>query len=286
MNEKSTREDRLRALLAEDLASLDDAESLLPMLSRLDEWSAPQPSPESTAFLLESLLPELPARESRLERALAWWPLLLLQAQLRVVRGELWLATGLVMLIGVIVTLATYNPATASLLPFTILAPVMAALGVALLYDSDIQQMFELEDTTPVSARMLLLARLTLVFGFNLVTGIAGSITLALLRSDLSLWPLILSWLAPMTFLSAFAFFLSVVTSDAFFGIVIGLFVWGGHVLMQFFPRLDTFSFALSLPGLIAVENRPVLFAVALLLVAVATWLAGFNERTFRGDFA
>ncbi|MBZ0277545.1 MAG: hypothetical protein K8I60_15470 [Anaerolineae bacterium] len=286
MNEKPTREDRLRALLAEDLESLVEADSLLPMMSRLDEWSAPHPSPESTAFLLESLLPELPAPESRLERVLSWWPLLLLQAQLRVVRGELWLATALVMLIGVIVTLATYNPATTSLLPFTILAPVMAALGVALLYDSDIQQMFELEDTTPVSARMLLLARLTLVFGFNLVTGVAGSITLALLRSDLSLWPLILSWLAPMTFLSAFAFFLSVVTSDAFFGIVVGLFVWGGHVLMQFFPHLDTFSFALSLPGLIAAENRPVLFVVALLLVAVATWLAGFNERTFRGDFA
>lgn len=286
MNEKSSREDRLRALLAEDADSPEDAESLLLLLTYLEAWSSPSPTPAATSRLVESLLPELPEPDSPLEYGLSWWPLLLLRAQLRIVRGEIWLATALVMLLGVIVTLATYDPTTTSLLPFTVLAPVMAAVGVALLYDSDIRQMFELEDTTPASARLLLLARLTLVFGFNLLTGIAGSVVLALLQSDLSLWPLILSWLAPMTFLSAFAFFLSVVTTDAFFGIVVGLFVWGGHVLMQLFPHLDNFSFALSLPGLIAAENRPVLFAVALLLVTVATWLAGLNERTFRGDFA
>lgn len=286
MNEKSSREDRLRALLAEDADSPEDAESLLLLLTYLEAWSSPSPTSAATSRLVESLLPELPEPDSPLEYGLSWWPLLLLRAQLRIVRGEIWLATALVMLLGVIVTLATYDPTTTSLLPFTVLAPVMAAVGVALLYDSDIRQMFELEDTTPASARLLLLARLTLVFGFNLLTGIAGSVVLALLQSDLSLWPLILSWLAPMTFLSAFAFFLSVVTTDAFFGIVVGLFVWGGHVLMQLFPHLDNFSFALSLPGLIAAENRPVLFAVALLLVTVATWLAGLNERTFRGDFA
>lgn len=286
MNEKSSREDRLRALLAEDVDSPEDAESLLLLLTYLEAWSSPSPTSAATSRLVESLLPELPEPDSPLEYGLSWWPLLLLRAQLRIVRGEIWLATALVMMLGVIVTLATYDPTTTSLLPFTVLAPVMAAVGVALLYDSDIRQMFELEDTTPASARLLLLARLTLVFGFNLLTGIAGSVVLALLQSDLSLWPLILSWLAPMTFLSAFAFFLSVVTTDAFFGIVVGLFVWGGHVLMQLFPHLDNFSFALSLPGLIAAENRPVLFAVALLLVTVATWLAGLNERTFRGDFA
>ncbi|MCB9455086.1 MAG: hypothetical protein H6671_03755 [Anaerolineaceae bacterium] len=286
MNEKSSREDRLRALLAEDADSPEDAESLLLLLTYLEAWSSPSPTTAATSRLVESLLPELPEPDSPLEYGLSWWPLLLLRAQFRIVRGEIWLATALVMMLGVIVTLATYDPTTTSLLPFTVLAPVMAAVGVALLYDSDIRQMFELEDTTPASARLLLLARLTLVFGFNLLTGIAGSVVLALLQSDLSLWPLILSWLAPMTFLSAFAFFLSVVTTDAFFGIVVGLFVWGGHVLMQLFPHLDNFSFALSLPGLIAAENRPVLFAVALLLVTVATWLAGLNERTFRGDFA
>lgn len=286
MNEKSSREDRLRALLAEDADSPEDAESLLLLLTYLEAWSSPSPTSAATSRLVESLLPELPEPDSPLEYGLSWWPLLLLRAQFRIVRGEIWLATALVMMLGVIVTLATYDPTTTSLLPFTVLAPVMAAVGVALLYDSDIRQMFELEDTTPASARLLLLARLTLVFGFNLLTGIAGSVVLALLQSDLSLWPLILSWLAPMTFLSAFAFFLSVVTTDAFFGIVVGLFVWGGHVLMQLFPHLDNFSFALSLPGLIAAENRPVLFAVALLLVTVATWLAGLNERTFRGDFA
>lgn len=286
MNEKSSREDRLRALLAEDADSPEDAESLLLLLTYLEAWSSPSPTTAATSRLVESLLPELPEPDSPLEYGLSRWPLLLLWAQLRIVRGEIWLATALVMLLGVVVTLATYDPTTTSLLPFTVLAPVMAAVGVALLYDSDIRQMFELEDTTPASARLLLLARLTLVFGFNLLTGIAGSVVLALLQSDLSLWPLILSWLAPMTFLSAFAFFLSVVTTDAFFGIVVGLFVWGGHVLMQLFPHLDNFSFALSLPGLIAAENRPVLFAVALLLVTVATWLAGLNERTFRGDFA
>lgn len=286
MNDKPTREERLRALLAEDTDSLEDVESLLPFVARLAEWSAPSPSPSTTVRLLESLLPELPAPVSRLERGLSWWPLLLLRAQLRVVRGEIWWSTGIVMLLGVIVTLGTYDPSTTGLLPFTALSPVMAAIGVALLYDSDIQLVLELESSTPASTRLLLLARLTLVFGFNLSLGLGGSVALALLQSNLSLWPLILSWLAPMAFLSCFAFLLSVITSDAFVGMVAGLLVWGLHVAMQSFPHLDTLSFALSLPGLVAAESRPVLFAAALLLLIVALWLVGLNEREIRRDFA
>ncbi len=286
MNDKPTRDERLRALLIEDTDTLEDAEALLPHIVRLAEWSAAQPLPAATARLVESLLPDLPAPVSRLERCLSWWPLLLLRAQLRVVRGEIWWSTGIVMLIGVVVTLTTYDPSNTGLLPFAVLSPVMAAIGVALLYDSDIQLVLELENSTPASTRLLLLARLTLVFGFNLLLGLFGSVALALLQSDLSLWPLIQSWLAPMAFLSCFAFFLSVITSDAFVSMVAGLLLWGLHVVMQSFPHLDTLSLALSLPGLVAAESRPVLFAAALLLLLVALWLAGLNEREIRRDFA
>ncbi|MCB9451573.1 MAG: hypothetical protein H6672_09040 [Anaerolineaceae bacterium] len=281
-----TREERLRALLAEDVESTESAEALLPLVTHLEMWSAPSPSAAATASLIETLLPELPPQESRRERVLSWWPLLLLRAQLRVVRGEIWWSTALVMLLGVVVTLATYDPASPGLLPFTVLSPIMAAVGVALLYDSDIQLVLELESTTPVSTRLLLLARLTLVFGFNLFLGSVGSVALALFQSDLSLWPLILSWLAPMTFLSCFAFFLSVLTEDTFVGMVAGLFVWGLHVVMQNFPFQDVVSLVLSLPGLTAAEGRPLLFVAALFLLVVALWLAGMNDREIRRDIA
>jgi hypothetical protein len=272
--------ERLRVLTAEDTDSPEEAEALLQVVTQLRSWKAPEATPSMTAHLLEALLPEVtPPLTTNVRRFAAGWPLLLMRAQLRVVHREIWAASALVMTLGIVVTLATYQPGSAALTPLAIFAPLVAAVGVAFLYDTDVEAMFEIENSTPASARMLLLARLTLVFGFDLALGLAGSVLLAVLNTDVLLWPLVVSWLAPMAFLSAGSFFLSIMLGDALIGSAFGLLVWGVHVLLRMFPAANPLITLLSLPGLATAENRPVLFTGAALLVVVALWIAGREDR-------
>lgn len=269
---------KLYHMLRDDLDTPEEADDLLPVVMHLRKWSAPQATTEQTSALLSKLAAELPVqRRSRWQQVTESWPLLLVRSQVRVVGHGIWVASALVMLLGTIITLATFQSSGTVLL--ALVAPIVAAIGVALLYDSDIEQMLELENTTAASAHLLLLARLTLVFGFNLLLGLAGSLVLALVRTEVSLWPLVLSWLAPMAFLSALAFLLSVLFVDALVSTAVSLTLWGLHVALRTFP-LDrtTLTYLLSLPGLNQPINQPVLFLSAGLLLLAALWLVQMGE--------
>ena len=235
---------------------------------------------------MKHLLSELPqptVAASRGVRQLIrdWWPLLLVQAQLRVVRREIWAASALVMVLGTLVTLMDNAPSGLS--PIAIFAPLVAAVGVAFLYDNDVEQMLEIENTTAASARLLLLTRLTLVFGFDLVLGLVGSVTLSLFHADVLLWPLVLSWLVPMAFLSATSFLLSVVLGDALIGSVFGLMVWGLHVWMQTFPDNSPLMQLLVLHGLNSPQYRGFLLVISGLLIWMALWIVGREDRIGSG---
>jgi hypothetical protein len=275
---------RLRAMLREDMDAPGDVDELLEVVNRLKKWDAPSASADLTERLLEVLAQEMPEPHgstafSSVTSWTSWWPLLIMRSQLRVVRREIWAASALVMLLGTLVTLSTYTADSKASTPIAILAPLVAALGVALLYDSDVERILELEDSTPASARMLLLARLTLVFGFDLLLAFIGSIALVLLHADVLLWPLVLSWLAPMTFLSALAFMLSILSGDAIVGSLTGLMIWGTHILLRLTNDMSLLAYVLSLPGLSDPATRPLLFTLTPILVVLALWWVGQHER-------
>lgn len=266
--------DKLRALLHEDLDSAEEADALSQQLST---WKAPAVDQRQTTALIDRLASELqPGRKPLAQRILEWWPLLLLRSQYHVVRGEIWWASAFVMALGTVVTLLSPQQEGAYL-PIAALAPVVAAVGVALLYDTDVQQVLELENATRASIRLLLLSRLTLVFGFNLLLALTASVVLSVLQSDISLWPLVLSWLAPMSFLCALAFLLSVVFVDPVAGSLFSLGVWGLHIFMKSFETSNMWLYALSMPGLS--DGRVWLFGAAAVIVGVALWLVGYTER-------
>ena len=136
----------------------------------------------------------------------------LLKAQVMLVHRELWPVCAVLMAIGVIVALLAEK---ASVIHF--LAPLVGAVALATLYGPEHDPATELALTTPTSSWKILLARLTLVSGYNLLLALAASfILLTLLPSNL-LGVLILGWLGPMAFLSALALLLSlwVGTSNA-----------------------------------------------------------------------
>lgn len=280
MNDEQAKE-RQRRLLAEDGVQADEAQVVVNVLSALRTADSALDAGARMA-LMARLLTEMPPRRlTRRERLAEWWLLLLLRSQMRVVRNEIWLASVLMLALGVIVTLAIGTRNGKALLPFTVLAPVVAAVGVALLYDSDMEAVLELEAATPASARLLLLTRLALVFGFDLALALAASVLLAVLDAQILLWPLVESWLAPMAFLSALAFALTIILGESLVGIFAGLVIWGLRVVMYNLTDAPVLLYWLSLPGLSLAEFRPVLLLAGVLLVGLALW--SFDLRSNRG---
>lgn len=262
-------DDQLRVKLIEDTGSIEEADQLFPALRRLSAWPAPAPSVQETDRLVQTLTAELAARPAVRSWSMLWW---LLRAQMRVVQQEIWLASALVMALGLFVTLTNQHPILLEEAPFVLMAPLVAALGIALLYGPAAEPALEIELATPISPRLVVLARLLLVFAFDLTLALISSMVLIAAQSDWSLWPLVLAWLAPMTFLAALAFLLSMIFSEPLVGAAICLVLWGAQVLRAF-KLFDL------LPNLLAAETQPWLWLSALLCAGVAVWLAGSEER-------
>ncbi len=262
-------DDPLRTKLIEDTDSRAEADRLLPAIQQLAAWTAPAASSAETDRLVQTLMAELPARRTTRSASLLWW---LLRAQLRVVQQEIWLASALVMALGLFVTLSSEHVLSLQEAPFVLIAPLVAALGIAFLYGPAAEPALEIELAAPLSPRLVVLARLFLVFAFDLVLALASSLVLIAAQSSWSLWPLVLMWLAPMTFLAALAFLLSMIFSEPLVGAAICLTLWGVQVLRGFIA-------VAVLPNLLATETQPWLWLGALLCAAVAVWLAGSEER-------
>ncbi len=200
---------------------------------------------------------------------------LLARSQLPVIRAEIWPASTLVFVLGVLVTLAIHTR-SGTTLPLVLVAPIVAAVGIAFIYGPAVDPALEIELAAPTSPRLILLARLALVFGFDLALGLAGSLALALLRPGISLWPLVAAWLAPMAFLSALSLLLNVLTADPGLGALVSLGLW----IVQSLGRLTSLPW--RIPDLSGVAMRPWLLLLALLIGGLALWLGGREEHWLR----
>jgi hypothetical protein len=214
-------------------------------------------------------------RERAVPRRDLRWGWLILRSQVRLVHPATWVASGLVIALGALVTLIFYRSAhTGADLPLVIIAPLVAACGVAFLYGLEADPAMELQLATPVSARLVLMARLALLFGFNLAITLACSVALTLAGAQISLFPLIAAWLAPMTFLTALAFFLSVLFFDSLASVLISLLLWIGTALRHFLQEAT-----LIIPDVLHANFYPLMLVTAPVLVVLALWLAEREER-------
>jgi len=132
----------------------------------------------------------------------AW---LILRSQLPIVQKEIWSASVVILFIGYIASVLVDREVI-----FQVLAPLVAASSFAVLFGSDHDPAAELSLASPVSPIAILLARLVLVFSFNLALALCASIGIAISLPAIPLGNLILSWLAPMSLLCSLALFLSI----------------------------------------------------------------------------
>lgn len=270
-----TLDERSQVALEAHLRDCPACRRELAVWRRISTAVAAQPSPR--------LPQDAPSRLAALARPRPWNDLrlipLLLRSQLPVIRGEIWPASALVLALGTLVALATGSQ-TSGALAFALIAPVVAAMGIAFLYGPAVDPALEVELAAPTPPQLVLVARVLLVFGFDLGLGLGGSLLLALLRPEISLWPLVSAWLAPMVFLSALSLLLSVHSADPTAGALISLGLWGVQVARQ----MGAFEGAsLPVPDLASAAARPWLLALALLMGGLAVWMSGREERWLRG---
>ncbi len=202
--------------------------------------------------------------------------LLLVRRQLQLIGHGIWAASLVVLVTGMILTYLFPYAGGPSTYVLALAAPIVAAAGIALIYGPENDPATELECAAPVSPALILLARLALVYGYDLALALATSIALWLLLGDVALWPLVLSWLAPMLFLSALALALSVILNSQT-AIIVAFSIWSLRVLDALhspLPALSDFSSALW-------ANQALLVALAGSFLALAFFRAFQQEQRY-----
>lgn len=131
-----------------------------------------------------------------------------------------WLiATATVLAAGAVATAGTGTPYVA------LLAPAVAAAGIAYAYGPGIDPGWELSQSMAVTHRMVLLARALVVFGLNAAAGLAASAASGAAAA------VTFGWLVPMTAVCALTLAAATLARSANVGVALGLAGWAITVL-------------------------------------------------------
>jgi hypothetical protein len=190
----------------------------------------------------------------------------LLRAELRLVRPAVWVATVLVMACAVGLARGGGGDSLGMLL--SLVAPLLAVAGVAAVYGPESDPAFEVLAITPTSPRLVLLARVTLVFGYDLVLSLAASALAPLVAPDVRLVGLVAAWLGPMTLLLALSLVLAMWIGPSWSMAVAGA-LWALRVLTVSVSGLGEGWLGAGMRLVWATSPGTVAAAVLLVLAAV-----------------
>jgi len=215
-------------------------------------------------------------RPSALERVR--WLGHFVAAQAPLVRREIWPASTVVMLIGAAISLIDSTgrggvPGAA----LSLLAPLAAAIGIAMIYGQDNDPALELAMATPTSPRLVVVARLVVVLAWDLALALAATAILAAVNGPSVFLPVVSAWLGPMLLLGCLALLLSLFMSTSL-AIAGAMVLWIARAMAV--TRESNVS---DLGGLtdvlnVAWQTSPLTLGLALLLLAVAIFLTPYRE--------
>jgi hypothetical protein len=236
--------------------------------------STPQP-PFSTSFM-NAVWTKIDAPTAKTQAT--WFGLLgrplhhfwqVLYAQFSLIHKSTWIASALVCVFGLFLTLcmASHNLEQKHFAGniLVLFITVVGASGCAYIYGSTVDPGFEWTLATPVSVRMLMLCRMGIVLGYNLLLGMLVSAAFVTITGG-GLWEMVQLWLAPLLFLSSLCLALSLFISSTF--AVICAAIIGG---LQHFPQ--RFASHLIPPLDISPTNPLLLFAALLIIICTVYYM-------------
>ncbi len=241
----------------------------------------PLPAPQ----LMEQVWNKIAASEE-MQTSRRWSPTRLLRrgwlvfrAQIPLIHKSIWIASALVCLFGLVLTLAmTPHPVEQKrwagdlLVLFIVIA---GASGSAFLYGSAVDPGFELAIATPTSVRFVMICRMIIVLGYNFLLGLLASAIFAAVCGG-GFWGMVQLWLGPLLFLSSLCLAISLFISSAF-----ALICAAVIEALQTFPStiLSRLGLPLSLPAFDLGPTSPALLLGALLLIACAIFFVPRQPR-------
>ena len=161
-----------------------------------------------------------------------------------------------------------------------LIAPAVAAVGVAYAYGPGIDPAWELCCSCAVSDRMVLLTRAVAVFAVNAVLGLVASAATIGTTASSHAAELTFAWLIPMTAVCALTLAVAVAARSASVGAAAGVAVWIIVVLAQSAANSATVN-----PGtrLTAAVTNPSLYLPYLAVAACCAAIVGYATRPQRG---
>ena len=212
-------------LSPEERAELGDVQ---PLIARLEQYAVAEPD---TGRLLAAITPLLEKQRTELPLPVPMFPrrgvrdwLRLAWAQMSLLEAPFWWSSGLVMLIGVLLSIGV-GGAEATLC-LVVLSPLIAVIGVAYLFRPATHTLWEFEQLSQVQPLEFLYTRLALILG---LTGTVALLLLLVVWTQglqIVLWRLLLIWFGPMLGVVGIALFCSVRWNN-FAGVIAPMLVWG-----------------------------------------------------------
>jgi hypothetical protein len=200
------------------------------VIENLAKYSVPDPIPAMTERLLERVRPAVPqslgfcAVNKRQSIFFTW--LKPVFQQVSVFERYFWLANSIIILTGLCVSLGDSGT-----LGFSLLAPAVAAGGVA--YSFRGQKALELELTCPITPYQIVLGRMLVIFVYNTVMSLIGSIILVGSKSGLVFSTLVIDWLAPMLLLTGVAL-VTAILFNSLISSVTSMLIWSSVLGIKF----------------------------------------------------
>lgn len=203
---------------------------------------------------------------------------LVFRAQIPLIHKSIWIASVLVCLFGLALTVLMearmHVPKTfvANLLVLFIV--VVGASGSAFIYGSSVDPGFELTIASPTSVRLVMLCRMSIVLGYNFLLGLMASAVFATLYGG-SLWGFMQLWLGPLLFLSSLCLAISL-----FVGSTLALICSMVIEALQAFPNsIVAHLVRIPLPSLDFGPTSPALLISAVFLLAFAVFFLPKQPR-------
>ena len=198
-------------------------------------------------------------------------------AQIPLIHKSLWLVSALVCLLALVLvllmplhTFAQKHEGGNLLVLFIVVA---GASGCAFLYGSAVDPGFELAIATPTSVRFMMISRMVIVLGYNMLLGIIASALFAGFAGG-SLWEMMQLWLGPLLFLSSLCLAISLFVSSAF-----ALICTVALEALQAFPSVISVHLGLSLPPLDLSSTNPTLLIGAFLRILCSVFFLPRQPR-------
>ena len=235
-------------------------------------------TPLPSASVLEQALAQIdtqatqPAWQQAAKRTLAHgW--LVFTRQVPIIHKSIWYVTPLIILFGCVLTLLGPRETGIRLhsaeIVLSLFITVVGAAGVAFIFGSENDAGFELTLTTPTSMRTVLLSRVALVLGYNIVLAALASALVTLVQGG-GLWGVVQLWLGPLILLTSVSLVLSL-TIGSVVALVASLML---EVIQAMAVNVEQGMVAFQLSHTNAWQTNPAMLLIAVLLIGFAIFYA------------